>query len=93
MTIDSYAKKPLRIPLGLALSLVLSGCAGMPAQPGGAVNHPASAGATDSPQPPWEPRLLAITNIVPVKPGTGPAREHQHGHGSQETKPRTEENK
>jgi hypothetical protein len=82
-----------RTMLGVALPLAIAGCAITPASPDGASNHPANAHAASSPLPAFQTGLLAITNMVMVKPVTEPAPQHQHGHEKHETKPKTEEKK
>lgn len=74
--------------LGVALPLALTGCVGTPASPDSAATHPANAHADASPMPPLQPGLLAVTNMVMVKPVASPAPEHQHGHGEHEVKPK-----
>jgi hypothetical protein len=73
--------------------LVLTGCVGTLTPPDSAVTHPANPQAASSPVPPPQPGLLAITNVVMVKPVTEPAAEHHHGHEEHDTKSKTEEKK
>lgn len=81
----------VRTLLGVALPLALTGCVSTPASPDASTTHPANAHAEASPVPPLQPGLLAITNLVKVKPVTKPAPEHQHGHEGHEAKPRPAE--
>jgi hypothetical protein len=83
----------VRTLLGVALPLALTGCAGTPASPDSSATHPANAHADVSPMPPLQPGLLAVTNMVTVKPVTTPAPGHQHGHEGHEAKPTSEEKK
>ena len=75
----------------LLVGLIAAGCASTSAPPDASTSHPANAQGAASPLPPFPPSLLAVTNLVMVKPVTGPAPEHQHGHGAHDTKPKTEE--
>ncbi len=70
-----------------------AGCVSTPLSPDWSASHPANPHAAQSPVPPLQPGLLAITNMVMVKPVTEPAPEHQHGHGHHDAKPKTEEKK
>jgi len=72
---------------------VFAGCVSTPLSPDWSASHPANPHAAQSPVPPLQPGLLAITNMVMVKPVTEPAPEHQHGQGHHEAKPKTEEKK
>jgi PBP1b-binding outer membrane lipoprotein LpoB len=80
-------------PLSILVAVALTGCVSTPAPPDASTSHPANPQATASPVPPPQPGLLAITNIVMVKPITEPAPEHQHGHEQHETKPKAGEKK
>lgn len=64
----------------LVLALLLVGCANTPPAPDSATSHPANPQAAQSPVPPLEPTLLAITNMVMAQLLTEPAPEHHHGH-------------
>ena len=88
MTNNTHLK--LLTPL---LALTLAGCVSTPMPPDSSASHPANPQAASSPVPPLQPGLLAITNMVMVKPVTNAPPEHQHGHGQHETKPKTEETK
>lgn len=77
---------PKPILLTVTLPLLLAGCASTPPSPDMSESHPANPQAAQSPVPPFEPTLLAVTNMVMIKPVTEPAPEHQHGH---EAKPAT----
>jgi hypothetical protein len=72
--------------LSVMLPLLFAGCASTPPSPDMSESHPANPQAAQSPVPPFEPTLLAVTNMVMVKPVTEPAPEHQHG---QDAKPET----
>lgn len=91
--LNAIPSAAVRTVLGIALPLALAGCASTPASPDSAVTHPANAHAASSALPPLQPGLLAITNMVMVKPVTEPAPEHQNGHEKHEAKPKTEEKK
>ena len=80
-------------PLSIFVAVALAGCVSTPMPPDSSASHPANPQAAASPVPPLQPGLLAITNMVMVKPVTEPAPEHQHGHEKHETKPKTEEKK
>jgi hypothetical protein len=82
-----------RTVLGMVLPLALGGCASTPASPDAASIHPANTHAASSPVAAFQTGLLAITNMVMVKPVTNAPPEHQHGHEKHETKPKTEERK
>jgi hypothetical protein len=77
---------------GVCSAAVFAGCVSTPPSPDLSASHPANPHAAQSPVPPVQPSLLAITNIVMANPVTGPTPEHHHGHGQHETKPK-EENK
>jgi len=79
--------------LGAFLPLALAGCVGPMAVPDGAATHPANPAAESSPLPPWEPGLLAVTNLVQgtAASGTTPALPHEHE--SKPARPGTEERK
>ncbi len=83
----------VRMLLGAALSLALTGCISTPASPDSSTTHPANANADASPVPPLQPGLLAVTNAVMVKPVPAPASEHQHSREGHEAKPQPEEKK
>ncbi len=87
---DTKLRMKLLSPL---LALAVAGCATTPAPQDSSASHPANPQAAASPLPPLQPGLLAITNMVMVKPVTNPPPEHQHGHGQHETKPKPEEKK
>jgi PBP1b-binding outer membrane lipoprotein LpoB len=76
-----------------AAALALAGCVSTPAPPVLSASHPANPQAASSPLPPPQPGLLAITNMVIVKPVTGPTPEHHHGHNQHDAKPKSEEKK
>ncbi len=80
-------------PLSIFVAVALVGCVSTAPPPDSSASHPANSQATASPVPPLEPGLLAITNMVMVKPVTNAPPEHQHGHGQHETKPKSEEKK
>ena len=80
-------------PLSILVSVALAGCVSTPSPPDSSASHPANPQATASPVTPLQPGLLAITNMVMVKPVTNVPTEHQHGHEKHETKPNTEEKK
>ena len=80
-------------PLSIFVAIALGGCVSTPPPPDLPASHPANPQAAQSPVPPLQPGLLAITNIVMVKPVTNAPPEHQHGHDQHETKPKTEEKK
>ena len=82
-----------RLACPLFAALVLTGCVSGTSSLRLSESHPGNPQAMPSPVPPLRPGLLAITNMVMVKPVTDPAAEHQHGHGQHETKPKTEEKK
>ena len=77
----------------LLLVPALAGCASTPMPPDSSASHPANAQAAQGIVPPAAPMLMALTNMVMVKPVTEPAPEHQHGHEAHDTKPKTEEKK
>lgn len=79
-------------PLSILVSVALAGCVSTPS-PDSSTSHPANPQAASSPMPPLQPGLLAITNMVMVKPMTNAPPEHQHGHEKHEAKPKTEEKK
>ena len=85
-------KKQLMVTVPI-LALAVAGCVSTPLPPDSSASHPANPQAASSPVPPLQPGLLAITNMVMVKPVTNAPPEHQHGHGQHETKPKTEETK
>lgn len=72
-------------------AVALAGCVSAPMPPDSSPTHPANPQAASSPVPPAQPGLLAITNMVMVKPVSEPALEHHHGHEQHDTKPKTEE--
>lgn len=84
--------KPI-YPLTILAAAALAGCVSTPTTPDSSTSHPANPQAASSPVPPFQPGLLAVTNLVMVKPVTEPAPEHQHGHEKHDTKPMTEEKK
>ena len=81
------------IVAGVCSAAIFAGCVSTPPSPDLSASHPANPYAAQSPVPPLQPGLLAITNMVMVKPVTEPAPEHQHGQGQHEAKPKTEEKK
>ena len=83
----------VRTALGIASPLILAGCAGTPVAPDAAATHPANPAATASPLPPLQLSLLAITNLVTMKPGIEAAPEHPRAHEKHESKPKTWEKK
>ena len=80
-------------PLSIFVAVALAGCVSAPTPPDSSASHPANPHAAASPVEPLQPGLLAITNMVMLKPVTNAPPEHQHGHGQPETKPKTEEKK
>ncbi len=87
-------RRPIATILTVGCSAaVFAGCVSTPLSPDWSASHPANPHAAQSPVPPLQPGLLAITNMVMVKPVTEPAPEHQHGQGQHEAKPKTEEKK
>lgn len=91
--VNVFQSATVRTVLGVALPMALAGCASTPASPDTAANHPANAHAASSSVPPLQTGLLAITNMVIVKPVTEPVPDHQHDHEKHETKPDTKEMK
>lgn len=89
LTATKFRMKPLA-PL---LALAVAGCVSAPAPPDSSVSHPGNPHAAASPVPPLQPGLLAITNIVMVKPVSKAPPEHHHGPAQHETKPKREEKK
>lgn len=79
--------------LTILAAVVLTGCVSTPTPPDSSTSHPANPQAASSPVPPPQAGLLAITNLVMVKPVSEPAPEHKHGHEKHDTKPKTEEKK
>jgi len=63
---------------GVGSAAVFAGCVSTPLSPDLSAAHPANPHAAQSPVPPLQPGLLAITNRVMVKPVTEPAPEHHH---------------
>ena len=84
--------KPIH-PLSIFAAVVLAGCASTPPPPDSSASHPANPQAAPSPVPAWQPGILAITNMVMLKPVTESASEHPPGHGQHAPKPKTEEKK
>jgi hypothetical protein len=84
--------KTICLPI-ILVATALCGCASAPESPDSSASHPANPQAARSPVPPLQAGLLAITNVVMVKPVTEAPPEHQHGHENHGTKPKTEEGK
>ena len=82
--------KPI-YPLSILVASAVVGCVSTPTSLDSSAAHPANPQAADSPVAPLQPGLLAITNMVMVKPVTNAPPEHQHGHGAHGTNPKTEE--
>ena len=84
--------RPIYLP-SLLVAIALAGCVSTPLPPDSSVSHPANPQADSSPVTPLQPGLLAITNMVMVKPVTNAPPEHPYGHDQHEVKPKPEEKK
>ncbi|MEY2408194.1 MAG: hypothetical protein QOF48_864 [Verrucomicrobiota bacterium] len=80
-------------PLSVFAAIPLAGCLSMPPPPDWSASHPANPQAAVSPVPPLQPSLLAITNMVMLKPTAHATSEHEKDHGQHEAKPGAQEKK